>query len=91
MYFYGDYGITLQMTKTQAQLASHPGQCHEDVEHLSKVPVIARQLQKIDPERLILELREYGAWDAEELADHEQNLQRILWIAAGTITSEINE
>lgn len=38
------------------------------------------------PEDLKRKLREYGAWDDEELADHAQNLQRILWIAAGDIT-----
>ena len=47
---------------------------------------IRRQLEKINPEDLKRELREYGAWDDEELADHAQNLQRILWIAAGDIT-----
>lgn len=26
--------------------------------------------------------------DAEELSDHDQNLQRILWIAAGDIAEE---
>jgi hypothetical protein len=31
-------------------------------------------------------LKEYGAWDATELADHDQNLQRILWLAAGDIS-----
>jgi hypothetical protein len=37
---------------------------------------------------LSAELKEYGAWDAEELADHEQNLQRILWLASGDITEQ---
>jgi hypothetical protein len=42
-------------------------------------------LERIDAEALRKELREYGAWDDQELTDHEQNLQRILWIAAGDI------
>ena len=77
--------IELQLTLSQAQSASHSGQCDADVLALSKVPSIARQLAKIDPEVLRSELREYGAWDAKELADHDQNIQRILWIAAGDI------
>ena len=46
---------------------------------------IRAQLERIDPEALRKELRECGAWSDEELADHKQNLQRILWIAAGDI------
>lgn len=82
----GSGKIELQMTKAQAASASHQGRCDEDVRELSKVPAIARQLVKIDPQVLQDELREYGAWDAEELADHDQNLQRLLWLAAGDIT-----
>jgi len=66
----------------QAQLCSHSGPCDSDVLALSRVPKIARQLAKIDPALLAGELREYGAWDDSELADHPQNLQRLLWIAA---------
>lgn len=77
--------IEIQMTKAQAASASHQGQCDDDVMALSRVPKIARQLAKIDPETLRRELDEYGAWDDAELADHDQNLQRILWLAAGDI------
>lgn len=73
------------MTLAQAQSATHPGPCDSDVLALSRHRKIRRQLERIDPEALRKELREYGAWDDEELADHEQNLQRILWIAAGDI------
>ena len=75
----------LQMTKQQAASASHQGQCDADVLALSNVPAIRKQLNKFDPNALKLELREYGAWDDVELADHTQNLQRILWLAAGEI------
>jgi hypothetical protein len=80
--------IELTMTLAQAQSASHQGQCDEDVRALSKVPVIRRQLAKIDPALLREELNGYGAWDEQELADHDQNLQRILWLAAGSIIDE---
>ena len=79
--------IELQMTLYQARSASHQGQCIDDVLALSRVPKIAKQLAKVDPEVLRGELREYGA-DAEQLADHDENLQRLLWLAAGDITEE---
>lgn len=81
----GSGRIELQMTKAQAERAHHQGPCDADVMELSREGRIVRQLGAIDPELLKAELREYGAWDAEELADHEQNLQRLLWIAAGDI------
>lgn len=86
MWFTSSHGtIEIQMTKEQARFASHPGQCDADVRELSNHRKIRAQLQRIDPKVLRDELREYGAWSEEELADHDQNLQRILWIAAGDI------
>lgn len=81
----GSGRIELRITKAQAQSASHPGPCDADVKALSWVPAIRRQLNKIDPALLRAELGEHGAWDETELADHEQNLQRILWVAAGDV------
>jgi len=80
--------IELQMTMEQAESASHSGECDDDVAELAKVPAIAEQLAKIDPALLSAELKEYGAWDDEERADHDQNLQRILWLAADDITEQ---
>jgi hypothetical protein len=77
--------IELQMSREQAESASHQGRCDEDVRALSEQPGIATQLAALKPEDVRAELREYGAWNAEELADHEQNLQRLLWLAAGDI------
>jgi hypothetical protein len=78
----GSGRIELQMTKEQAESASHQGQCDADVKALSRVPAIAEQLAKVDADELRKELAEYGAWDETGLADHEQNLQRLLWLAA---------
>jgi hypothetical protein len=80
--------IELSLTLEQACSASHSGQCDEDVKALSLVPEVAEQLAQVDKHKLVQALREYGAWDAEELADHEQNLQRLLWCAAGNIAEE---
>ena len=80
--------IEIGMTMDDAKSAAHQGQCDEDVLASSKVPEIERQLEAIDPTVLVRELREYGAWDENELADHRQNLQRILWLACNDITEE---
>lgn len=71
-----------------AQAACHAGPCDDDVEALMNKSYIRRQLAKIPPDVLAAELREYGAWDDDELADAEQNKRRIVWLAAGDICEE---
>ena len=83
--------IELEMTLEQAHSVSHQGRCDADVRELSKVPEIKAQLDAIDPALLAAELKEYGAWDADELADHAQNLQRILWLAGADIAEEVRQ
>lgn len=87
-YSSGNGRIELQMTREQAESASHSGDCDEDTRELSKVPAIAEQLARIEPSVLSGELKEYGAWDAEELKDQDQNLLRLLWLAACDITEQ---
>ncbi len=77
--------VNLEMSKSQARTCSHSGSCDEDVRWLSQQPEIVSQLDGIDPTTLAAELQEYGAWDELELQDHDQNLQRLVWIAAGDI------
>lgn len=80
----------IQMTRQQAKSASHPGTCDSDVRDLLNDPKILRRLDKIDPEKIAAELREYGAWDDAELQDRQANRERIIWIAAGNITEELH-
>lgn len=77
--------FSISMTRAQAASADHAGQCDHDVRALSLIPAIARQLRKLDHDAVRAELWEYGAWDDTELADHAENLQRVVWIAAGNI------
>jgi len=78
--------IELNITKKQAAICSHRGECESDVKLvMNTYPAIKKQLDKIDPKVLADELSEYGAWDADELANHEQNKVRLLWIASGDI------
>ncbi|MBK7823029.1 MAG: hypothetical protein IPJ61_18770 [Tessaracoccus sp.] len=82
----------IQMTADQARSASQPGRdALSDVRALLRDPKIARQLRKIDPEKIRAELKEHGAWDAAELADDNANRERIIWIAAGNITEDLAE
>ena len=78
----------LAMTLGQARAASHQWQCDDDVKVLCAQPGMAKQLDAIGPEKIRAQLEEYGAWDENELADDEQNRQRIVWIAAGNIKEE---
>jgi hypothetical protein len=79
----------IEMTRAQAESASHPGPCDSDVEWLLTIPKIKRSLAKINPDDIRAELREYGAWDDSELMDDAANLARIVWIAAGHISDEM--
>ncbi|CAK0779620.1 Phage protein [Azospirillaceae bacterium] len=88
MIYYFEHGFSISMTLKQAESCSHSGQCDEDVQALSRLPAIRRQLVKIPPEAIAAELKEHGAWDEIELQDYEQNIQRILWITANNISEE---
>lgn len=83
--------FVINMTKQQAESAFHQGDCDMDVTVLLESPNIRRQFKKISSDSIRAELKEYGAWDAEELADDAQNQNRIVWIAAGNITGNIKE
>ena len=81
--------IELRMTLTQAESMSHRSQCDADVNASRECPSLAAQLAAIDPAVLRAELKEHGAWDADELSDHNANLDRILWIAACDIRENV--
>lgn len=89
--FDGLRGLELEMTLEQARSASHQGSCDDDVEALAKVPEIAAQLDKMDVDTIRAGLKESGAWDAEELADDEQNRRRAVWLAACDIRENYNK
>ena len=91
-YACGNYPtIEIELTIEDACSMSHQGACDKDVETMRKVPYIAQQLERMDPENLRKELKEYGAWNEEQLKDHEENILRILWILAGNIKENNRE
>lgn len=87
-YTSSDGSINLQITKAEAAQGYHLGQCDNDVCQLCRKPRIARQLKQLNPEDVRSELEGCGAWTDEELADHDANLQRLLWLACADITDE---
>ena len=76
------------MTLEQADSISHSGDCGADVMALSNVPEIRKQLDAIDKKALSEELAEYGTWSSSKLENHEDNIQRILWLAGGFISDD---
>lgn len=80
--------IEFELTWDQANTGYHQGECDGDIAELRKVPEIAEILGKIDKDTLRKELDEYGAWDEDELKDHDANLNRILWLACGDIVDQ---
>lgn len=85
MWNYSNYGNDLNITKKQALKGSHSGKCDNDINELMDIPSIKKQLDKLNPENLKKELKEYGAWDNLELDNHNENLKRWLWISCGDI------
>ena len=77
--------IEFELTLEQAQQGSHSGRCDEDIAQLLTDEAISSQLLAIIPQLIADELREYGAWNDEELANHADNLASLLWIACGDI------
>lgn len=80
-----NYGNDLKLTRSDAESCSHSGQCDDDVNAVMLKPYVKKQLEGLDPDTLAKELKEFGAWDNTQLANHSDNLQRWVWISAGDI------
>ena len=66
--------IELEIELDDALCCGGQGRQDDNVAALRKEPYIKTQLDALDPAVVRSELQEYGAWDAEELARHEDNL-----------------
>lgn len=80
--------ITLHLS--DAQTGSHQGQCDSDIAELLQEDYIKTQVAGWNPDKLRAELKEYGAWEEDELQDHADNCARMLWIICGNIQEEVN-
>ncbi len=84
--------LTAQLERFALQLpaecvidCSHAGPCDADVDHWAD----RIDLTHLREAEIHAELREYGAWESDELEDEEDNLRRIIWIAACNIKEEL--
>lgn len=80
--------IEIEMSLTQANSASHSGQCDDDVELLLLDPSIMGQLESISNDELKKALNECGCWNEEELNNRDENEARLIWLAANNISEE---
>lgn len=80
--------FTLEMPEECVNDCSHQGACDDDVAFWSGR---LQRSEEITPERLAAELKEYGAWNTEELSDDDQNWHRLIWIAAGNLKEEMRD
>ena len=81
----------IKMTLEQAKSVSHQGDCLSGVLELLKNKEYMQQFKKIRLSDIAAELKEYGAWDEEELNNIVDNQQRITWIAGCRIVEEYKE
>lgn len=80
--------VELEIEQEDIEACTHPGQCFHDVAYVRLKPYIMKQLDKINASDVRLYLSEFGAWDNEELQNHEENLLRLVWCACGSIEDE---
>jgi hypothetical protein len=81
--------LAIDLDPEDIEYGAQFGDCEPYVTELRRVPYIREQLDALDPEMVREELREYGAWDADELADDDFNLTRLLWLACGQASDEL--
>lgn len=89
--YFDPCGLTINLKLADALSVGHHGQCIDDVWALMKAPYVAAQLDALKPDDVRAVLDGCGAWDAEELADHADNVERLLWLAACNVAEEARE
>lgn len=67
---------------------SRPGSCDSAVAFWAKK---TERSHLCTPEALAAELKEYGAWDAEQLMNDDANWERIVWLAAGNAKEDARQ
>lgn len=80
---------SLNITKAVANECSRSGNNEYSVNYYMSLPKYRKQLLKLDKEEVRQELNDLGAWEDDELENHEDNLQRLFWLACGNISDMI--
>ena len=84
----GSGRISLSIEREDAVTCAHPGPNDGDIEDLLQKPYIQEQVAGWSPEDLRATLKDFGAWDEQELQDHEANVRRMLWSACWDIIDD---
>lgn len=77
--------IELELKVSTIDACSSSGPCLTAVQLELEEEYIQDQVKDIDPELLRRELSEYACWDEYDLTNHEENLEKLLWIASGDV------
>ena len=80
---------SLNITKAVANECSRSGNNEYSVNYYMNLPKYKKQLLKLDKEQVRNELNDLGVWEDDELKNHENNLQRLFWLACGNISDMI--
>lgn len=80
---------SLNITKAVANECSRSGNNEYSVNYYMNLPKYKKQLLKLDKEQVKQELNDLGAWEDDELKNHEDNLQRLFWVSCGNISDMI--
>lgn len=75
-----DY-LTLHMRLDDADILASPGNHTNDAKEIVKKPYIQAQFRNLDPNAIRLHLKNFGAWDSEQLKDDYENQLRLVWTA----------
>lgn len=76
----GSGRTTLSISRVLLATVPRSGAADSAIAELSRNPRISRQIAQWDLDAVRSDLSEYGAWDAKELSDNTENVQRMLWI-----------
>lgn len=83
--------LELKLSPEEASSGYHSGDCEDSVRGLLSLPQIKAQMEALPMEAVRAHLREYGAWDEEELADDDMCLVRTLWLACADLVDNPQE
>jgi hypothetical protein len=82
---YFDHIGSIELPVEIIKMCPLQGAADSAIAHMRTLPEVIKELEGIDPEKLKKELKEHGEWDENELSNHNDNLDRILWIACSDI------
>ena len=89
-YASGDY-VELGFIPEDADDIMQPGPADETVEAIARKPYMSEQLDALSVDAIRSELKQYGAWDEDELADDSENRRRLVWVLGCNAAEEMRQ